>query len=84
MKLNQCWRIETTFIGHGYGVNEFSCIRFYNKLFIKTSFMSTFSKLALKGPLRKMFPEEWLRKTARETGLVKCERKLTPLSCFGF
>jgi len=29
--------------------------------------MFTLSKSALEDPLRKMFPEEWLRKTARET-----------------
>jgi hypothetical protein len=26
-------------------------------------------KSSLENPLRKMFPEEWLRETARETGL---------------
>ena len=35
--------------------------------------MSTHSKSSLKNPLRKMFPEEWLRETARETGLTKRE-----------
>ena len=44
--------------------------------------MSTDSKSSLENPLRKMFPEEWLRKTARETGLIKRERKIDPTIIF--
>ena len=44
--------------------------------------MSTNSKSSLENPLRKMFPEEWLRKTARETGLIKRERKIDPTIIF--
>jgi len=40
--------------------------------------MSTHSKFTLENPLRKMFPEVWLRETARETGLIKRERKIDP------
>jgi hypothetical protein len=45
--------------------------------------MSTHFKSPLENPLRKMFPEEWLRETARETGLIKRERKIDP-TIFGF
>ena len=38
--------------------------------------MSTHFKSPLENPLRKMFPKEWLRETARETGLIKRERKI--------
>jgi len=44
--------------------------------------MSTNFKRAIKNPLRKMFPEEWLRQTARETGLIKRERKIDPTIMF--
>src|SRR5450759_4571331 len=44
--------------------------------------MFTLSKSALEDPLRKMFPEEWLRKTARETGLIKRKRKIDPTIIF--
>ncbi len=44
--------------------------------------MSTDFKSPLENPLRKMFPEEWLRKTARETGLIKRERKIDPTIIF--
>ncbi len=44
--------------------------------------MSTIFKRAKKNPLRKMFPEEWLRQTARETGLIKRERKIDPTIMF--
>jgi IS4 transposase len=44
--------------------------------------MSTDSKSSLENPLRRMFPEEWLRKTARETGLIKRERKIDPTIIF--
>jgi putative transposase len=46
--------------------------------------MSTHFKSSLENPLRKMFPEEWLRETARETGLIKRERKIDPTIIFGF
>ena len=36
----------------------------------------------LEGSLREMFPEEWLRKTAKETGLIKRERKIDPVVIF--
>ena len=44
--------------------------------------MSTLLKSAFKDPLRKMFPEELLRKTAKETGLIKRERKIDPTIIF--
>jgi len=44
--------------------------------------MSTHFKSSLENPLRKMFPEEWLRETARETGLIKRERKIDPTIMF--
>jgi len=44
--------------------------------------MSTHFKSDLENPLRKMFPEEWLRETARETGLIKRERKIDPTIIF--
>jgi len=44
--------------------------------------MFTLSKSALEDPLRKMFPEEWLRETARETGLIKRKRKIDPTIIF--
>ena len=44
--------------------------------------MSAHFKSPLENPLRKMFPEEWLRKTARETGLIKRERKIDPTIIF--
>ena len=44
--------------------------------------MSTHFKSTLENPLRKMFPEEWLRETARETGLIKRERKIDPTIMF--
>jgi IS4 transposase len=44
--------------------------------------MFTDFKSPLENPLRKMFPEEWLRKTARETGLIKRERKIDPTIIF--
>jgi putative transposase len=44
--------------------------------------MSTHSKFTLENPLRKMFPEVWLRETARETGLIKRERKIDPTIIF--
>ena len=36
----------------------------------------------ITGPLRQMFPEEWLRQTARATGLIKRERKIDPVAFF--
>ena len=44
--------------------------------------MSTHSKSALEDSLKKMFPEEWLRETAKETGLIKRERKIDPVIIF--
>ena len=44
--------------------------------------MSNDFKSSLENPLRKMFPEEWLRKTARGTGLIKRERKIDPTIIF--
>ncbi len=44
--------------------------------------MSTEFKSSIENPLRKMFPEEWLRETARETGLIKRERKIDPTIMF--
>lgn len=44
--------------------------------------MSTHSQSTPENPLRKMFPEEWLRGTARETGLIKRERKIDPTIIF--
>jgi putative transposase len=44
---------------------------------MKSEFKSTH-----ENPLRKMFPEEWLRETAKETGLIKRERKIDPTIIF--
>ena len=44
--------------------------------------MSNHSKFALEDPFRKMFPEEWLRITARETCLIIHERKIDPAVIF--
>ena len=44
--------------------------------------MDTEFKSSIENPLRKMFPEEWLRETARETGLIKRERKIDPTIMF--
>ncbi|AKB55616.1 Mobile element protein [Methanosarcina barkeri 227] len=33
----------------------------------------------LEDSLRKMFPEEWLRQAAKETGLIVRERKIDPV-----
>ena len=44
--------------------------------------MVTHFKSSLENPLRKMFPEEWLRETARDTGLIKRERKIDPTIIF--
>ena len=44
--------------------------------------MSAHFKSPLENPLRKMFPEEWLRETARETYLIKRERKIDPTIMF--
>ena len=38
----------------------------------------------MKIPLREMFPEEWLRQTARETDLIVRERKIDPVIIFWF
>ena len=44
--------------------------------------MDTEFKSSIENPLRKMFPEEWLRETARETGLIKRELKIDPTIMF--
>ncbi len=44
--------------------------------------MSTHFKSSLENPLRKIFPEEWLREIAIETGLIKRERKIDPTIIF--
>jgi len=36
----------------------------------------------LEDSLREMFPEEWLRQTAKETGLIVRERKIDPVIIF--
>lgn len=36
----------------------------------------------LEDSLREMFPEDWLRQTAKETGLIKRERKIDPVILF--
>lgn len=33
----------------------------------------------LEDSLREMFPEKWLRQTAKETGLIVRERKIDPV-----
>ena len=33
----------------------------------------------LEDSLREMFPEEWLRQTAKKTGLIIRERKIDPV-----
>lgn len=44
--------------------------------------MDTEFKSSIENPLRKMFPEEWLRETAKETGLIKRECKIDPTIIF--
>ena len=44
--------------------------------------MDTEFKSSIENPLRKMFPEKWLRETARETCLIKRERKIDPTIMF--
>ncbi|AKB54483.1 Mobile element protein [Methanosarcina barkeri 227] len=36
----------------------------------------------LEDSLREIFPEEWLRQTAKETGLIVRERKIDPVIIF--
>jgi putative transposase len=36
----------------------------------------------LEDSLREMFPEEWLKQTAKETDLIVCERKIDPVIIF--
>ncbi len=36
----------------------------------------------LEDSLREMFPEEWLKQTAKETGLIVRERKIDPVIIF--
>jgi IS4 transposase len=54
----------------------------YYLLYKINLFMDTEFKSSIENPLRKMFPEEWLRETARETGLIKRERKIDPTIMF--
>ncbi len=44
--------------------------------------MSPCPPLTLEDSLREMFPEEWLRQTAKETGLIVRERKIDPVIIF--
>jgi len=44
--------------------------------------MSPHPRSTLEDSLREMFPEEWLRQTAKETGLIKRERKIDPVIIF--
>jgi putative transposase len=41
--------------------------------------MSPRSQPPLEDTLWEMFPEEWLRQTAKETGLIVRERKIDPI-----
>ena len=41
--------------------------------------MSPYPQSTLEDSLREMFPEEWLRQTAKETGLIVRERKIDPV-----
>jgi len=44
--------------------------------------MSPYLATTLEDSLREMFPEEWLRQTAKETGLIIRERKIDPVVIF--
>jgi len=44
--------------------------------------MDTEFKSSIENPLRKMFPDEWVRETARDIGLIKRERKIDPTIMF--
>jgi len=44
--------------------------------------MSPRSPPTLEDSLREMFPEEWLRQTAKETGLIIRECKIDPVIIF--
>lgn len=44
--------------------------------------MTKYKESIAERTLRAMFPEEWLRETARETGLIKRERKIDPVIIF--
>jgi hypothetical protein len=44
--------------------------------------MSPHSPRTLEDSLREMFPEEWLRQTARKTGFIVRERKIDPVIIF--
>ena len=57
-------------------------MRFYiNNLYISAP-MSPRPLPTLEDSLREMFPEEWLRETAKETGLIVRERKIDPVVIF--
>jgi len=40
------------------------------------------SNLCIEAELNKLFSPEWFRKTAKETGLIKRERKIDPVIMF--
>lgn len=40
------------------------------------------SNPVIEAELNKLFSPEWLRKTAKETGLIKRERKIDPVLMF--
>jgi hypothetical protein len=44
--------------------------------------MKDYNPQVVEEELARMFSPEWLRKTARETGLVKRERKVDPVVMF--
>lgn len=44
--------------------------------------MTKYKESIAENRLRAMFPEEWLRNTAKETGLIKRERKIDPVIIF--
>src|SRR5665648_25298 len=54
---------------------------YINNLYI-SAYMSPLSPPTLEDSLREMFPEEWLRQTAKETGLIVRERKIDPVTIF--
>jgi len=51
-------------------------------LYKSNLFMDTEFKSSIENPLRKMFPDEWVRETARDIGLIKRERKIDPTIMF--
>lgn len=55
---------------------------FYIKNLNISESMSSRPQPTLEDSLREMFPEEWLRQTAKETGLIIRERKIDPVIIF--